>query len=729
MARQQKNVSSGAILLGVLVAFLIAPATSSSCWAGDAQGDVNQHQLVVMDPLAAPLSCPCVEGYAQRKYEFLAKYLEQQTGDRFELTFVESLKKFREKQPNLRPDLVIGKDSVVRFDAQRLDVAMKRIAQLTDQKGGTTQYGMFVVRSSDPAQSVGELAGYQIFFGGPECDEKYDAAMAVLKKAGIALPEHPETCTACSDGATRILELGPSAKAATVISSYAAPLLEGCGTIKKGDLRVVGSTAEVPFVSAFVGQHVDASRAKHWQEALLSVGENAELCLQLETLLGFIDESDTKLAPDQQSSEDSVNELQSVPKQVGDATDSDKHGGVSSNRSANNVWPGWRGAAGDGHCAELPAQLGAAPVIIWSELLAMPGLGGIAADEQYVVLGDRDITDQHDVFRCYDALTGVLLWELTYAAPGKLDYGNTPRATPRIDGERVYLAGAFGHIHAVELATGTEIWQHDLWSEFGEPEDRPWGYCASPLLVEDCLIVHPGTRDAAMVALDAKTGELRWTTSGPAPRYGSFISRRVGSTWQIIGHDDGGLAAWDYRDGKQLWRVELPNADDFNVSTPLNLGPYLLVASENNGTRLYQFRGDGTLSSEPIAQNGELAPDMSSPVVVGERLFCAWNELYCLDIQNQLRTIWTGKDSAIRSYAPLIADDKSLLLVGCGGELLLIDTTTDSFHIKSRLDVLPDKTAELYAHPALVGHRMYLRGESELVCIDLGANGTSDASR
>jgi len=29
--------------------------------------------LVVMDPLAAPLSCPCVEGYAQRKYEPIAR--------------------------------------------------------------------------------------------------------------------------------------------------------------------------------------------------------------------------------------------------------------------------------------------------------------------------------------------------------------------------------------------------------------------------------------------------------------------------------------------------------------------------------------------------------------------------------------------------------------------------------------------------------------------------------
>ena len=33
---------------------------------------VEPLSLIVMDPLAAPLSCPCVAGYAQRKYEVLA---------------------------------------------------------------------------------------------------------------------------------------------------------------------------------------------------------------------------------------------------------------------------------------------------------------------------------------------------------------------------------------------------------------------------------------------------------------------------------------------------------------------------------------------------------------------------------------------------------------------------------------------------------------------------------
>lgn len=45
--------------------------------------------LIVMDPLAAPLSCPCVKGYAQRDYEKLANHLEKQLGREVKLHFNE----------------------------------------------------------------------------------------------------------------------------------------------------------------------------------------------------------------------------------------------------------------------------------------------------------------------------------------------------------------------------------------------------------------------------------------------------------------------------------------------------------------------------------------------------------------------------------------------------------------------------------------------------------------
>ena len=72
--------------------------------------------IVVMDPLAKPLSCPCVEGYAQRDYEKLAEFLHERTGREFETVFSESLPEVLRDKTDGRADVVIGKESVVNAD-------------------------------------------------------------------------------------------------------------------------------------------------------------------------------------------------------------------------------------------------------------------------------------------------------------------------------------------------------------------------------------------------------------------------------------------------------------------------------------------------------------------------------------------------------------------------------------------------------------------------------------
>ena len=135
---------------------------------------------------------------------------------------------------------------------------------------------------------MGDLNNYQIVFGPAECDEKHRSALALLSSAGVAPPERLAIDQACSSGASQVVEKGPEAAMAAVISSYAAPLLEGCGTIKKGDLRVVGETAPVPFVTAFATNAVDPKLRKRLQAALLATGEEPDVLIALESLMGFV---------------------------------------------------------------------------------------------------------------------------------------------------------------------------------------------------------------------------------------------------------------------------------------------------------------------------------------------------------------------------------------------------------------------------------------------------------
>src|SRR5438094_8614155 len=69
--------------------------------------------MIVMDPLALPLSCPCVKGYAQRDYEKLAQFMEQKLGQPVTVAFSESLPAALKKKTDGKADIVIGKHSVV----------------------------------------------------------------------------------------------------------------------------------------------------------------------------------------------------------------------------------------------------------------------------------------------------------------------------------------------------------------------------------------------------------------------------------------------------------------------------------------------------------------------------------------------------------------------------------------------------------------------------------------
>jgi ABC-type phosphate/phosphonate transport system substrate-binding protein len=251
--------------------------------------------VVVMDPLALPLSCPCVAGYAQRDYEKLGKFLEGQLGRPVKVEFAETLTGALEKKTQGKADLIIGKYSVVRAGAKKHNIEVAAVAALTGKDGATTQTGLVVVPAKDPALTVADLKGYRIIFGPEECDEKHVAALALLKDNGVTPKEREiqpkaklETCSACSDGAEAILQFGPDVRAATVISSYAAPLLEGCGHVKKGDLRVVGTTAPVPFVTAFVNDALPQADRDAIGKALLKVKEHPLLMTALETKNGFV---------------------------------------------------------------------------------------------------------------------------------------------------------------------------------------------------------------------------------------------------------------------------------------------------------------------------------------------------------------------------------------------------------------------------------------------------------
>jgi ABC-type phosphate/phosphonate transport system substrate-binding protein len=250
--------------------------------------DTKPLVLLVMDPLSLPLACDCVQGYAQRKYEKLGSHLEKALGRKVDVVWAESLAKGAKEAGDRPADIVIGKHSVILCDAKKEKRSLEPVASLTGKDGKTTQTGLIVVRKDDPALAVEALAGYRIIFGPADCDEKSAAPIALLKSKGVAITGEPETAATCSLAATELVKLPATEKAAAVISSYAEPLLAGCGAIQQGDLRIVGVTEPLPFITAFVNSGLSKAERDAIQSSLLDVGKHSDLLVALETKSGFV---------------------------------------------------------------------------------------------------------------------------------------------------------------------------------------------------------------------------------------------------------------------------------------------------------------------------------------------------------------------------------------------------------------------------------------------------------
>jgi ABC-type phosphate/phosphonate transport system substrate-binding protein len=265
----------------------IEPSTISHPVDSDSK---NQIVLIVMDPMSSQLACDCVEGYAQRDYQKFALHLSKKTGRPVHVVFSETFEEAL-RESNGKADVVIGKHSVVTNGAKAAKVSMVPKFRLTDKLDSTEQTGLLVVRRDNPAKSVADLKGYRVLFGPAECDEKYSAPMALLKENGIEIsaPAAEDICSACSVAAKSLMEVSDSDKVVGVISSYAQPLLEGCGNIKKGDLRVVGESKPVPFVTAFFNREFLKEDLTMVEEAFTDVALDVDLMAALETSSGFIE--------------------------------------------------------------------------------------------------------------------------------------------------------------------------------------------------------------------------------------------------------------------------------------------------------------------------------------------------------------------------------------------------------------------------------------------------------
>jgi outer membrane protein assembly factor BamB len=298
--------------------------------------------------------------------------------------------------------------------------------------------------------------------------------------------------------------------------------------------------------------------------------------------------------------------------------------------------------------------------------------------------------------------------------------------TPTVDGDHVYALGQEGDLVCLDVKDGKRVWHHNLLKEFGGSYGG-WHYCESPLVDGGHVIVTPGGKDATLVAFDKKTGETAWKCAVPAKHleagYSSAVIATVGGVKQYVQLFNGGLVGVS-TDGRVLWTYDRLGPNTANIPTPVVLKDEVLaVAGYGKGGALLKLEADGKdVSAKEVYFKRELTNKHGGVVVVGDYVYGDTDDQglpYCIEVKTgkvkwkRDRNQSKGGGSASVTYA-----DGRLYFHYENGVVALVEASPEGYKEAGSFTV-PKKEGAAWAHPVVVGGRLYLREGDRLYCYDV----------
>jgi outer membrane protein assembly factor BamB len=392
------------------------------------------------------------------------------------------------------------------------------------------------------------------------------------------------------------------------------------------------------------------------------------------------------------------------------------------------TWPQWRGQRRDG-VATAQDLLVAWPEGGPKELWRVDGGDGYSS---FAVDGGTAYTmiagsQGRQYVLALDVKTGERRWERECGrVGGSHDYGG-PRATPTLDGDRLYTLSSYGVLVCLNRADGSVVWEADLVKDHGGRSPR-WGYATSPLVEGDLVYVMPGGKGGqGLAAFDKKNGKLAWSAESDVAGYSSPIAATIGGVRQIVYLTGERLLGVTPDEGKLLWAYKW--ADRFNVNAAT---PVLVRAKEGDKQEEYLFVSSGyekgcalvkvsrrqgeDFAAEEVYSNNDLCCHFGSPVLYGDCLYAAdeKRDLTCLEVKTgEVR--WRARRGTLHK-ASVLRVDNHLLVLGEKGRLVLLDGDADGYKELARCQPFRDRC---WTMPVLADGRLFLRDQSKIVCLDL----------
>ncbi len=404
-------------------------------------------------------------------------------------------------------------------------------------------------------------------------------------------------------------------------------------------------------------------------------------------------------------------------------------------------WPQWRGPGRDARSPEtglLQSWPEGGPELLWRASGFGAGYSSVAvAGGRVFTMGDLG-EDQFLV--AASAKDGKILWKQRVGPGWTEDMFGGSRGTPTVDGKRVYALGSDGDLLCADVETGEAIWRRDLPADFrgkmmfaGDRYD--WRFSESPLIDGNRVVVSPGAKDAALVALDKATGKPLWRASIPdlgergldGAAYSSIVVSEAAGVRQYVQMLGRGLVGIDAKTGRFLWGYNRIANHVANIPTPIVEGDHVFASSGYGaGAVLLKLEKteDGVSAREVYFLDGGTMQNHHGGLVLHDGHVYSGNGLnmgfpLCVELATG-KVAWGPVRNAGKNSAAVMYADGRLYYRYQNGLMVLVEATPEGYRERGSF-LIPGVKKESWSHPVIADGKLYLREQDRLLVYSIEA--------
>jgi outer membrane protein assembly factor BamB len=387
---------------------------------------------------------------------------------------------------------------------------------------------------------------------------------------------------------------------------------------------------------------------------------------------------------------------------------------TSSVTPAAAVWPDYRGAARDGVVKEkiLTAWPGGKLQEMWRKPVGL-GWGSfvVAGNVAYTIEQRR----KHESVTAYDLSTGRELWAHTYDADFQESMGGPgPRATPTYHEGKIYSMGAEGDLHVLDAATGKTVWHKNILADNGA-DNITWAMSASPLIVDDTVVVQPGGAGGkSIVAYNKNTGARVWGALNDKAGYASPMLVQLAGRRQLVTVTAIRMVGLDPANGKLLWEYPWTTEYDINSAQPIIVGPAQVVVSSGygHGAALVDVSSG---AAKEVWFNKKLKNKFNSSVFKDGYIYGFDEAIFtCIEARTG-EAKWKG---GRYGYGQVLLAGDHLVITSEQGEVVLLKATPNGHEEVAKFQALDGRTWNV---PVIANGKLLVRNAREMACYRIGA--------